>query len=144
MDSLFSKMVKSGKITYFLDVKEAKNNTKYLTVTASQPSREEPKKFTKSSINVFSNSAEEFVGAVKQAKEELSSAQTFSKTVKSGKMTYFVDTKDAKNNTKYVVVTATQPSKEDPKKFTRKRINIFDNAANDFLGALQEAMDHMK
>jgi hypothetical protein len=144
MDSLFSKMVKSGKITYFLDVKEAKNNTKYLTVTASQPSKEEPKKFTKNSINVFSNSAEEFIGAVKQAKEELSSAQTFSKTVKSGKMTYFVDTKEAKNNTKYVTVTATQPSKEDPKKFTRKRINIFDNAANDFVGALQEAMDHMK
>lgn len=144
MDALFSKMVKSGKITYFLDVKEAKNNTKYLTVTASQPSREEPKKFTKSSINVFSNSAEEFVGAVKQAKEELGSTATFSKTVKSGKMTYFVDTKDAKNNTKYVVVTATQPSKDDPKKFTRKRINIFDNAATDFIGALQEAMTHMK
>jgi hypothetical protein len=144
MDALFSKMVKSGKITYFLDVKEAKNNTKYLTVTASQPSREEPKKFSKSSINVFSNSAEEFIGAVKQAKEELASPQTFSKTVKSGKMTYFVDTKEAKNNTKYVTVTATQPSKEDPKKFTRKRINIFDSAANDFLGALQEAMAHMK
>jgi hypothetical protein len=144
MDSLFSKMVKSGKITYFLDVKEAKNNTKYLTVTASQPSREEPKKFMKNSINVFSNSAEEFVGAVKQAKEELASPQTFSKTVKSGKMTYFVDTKEAKNNTKYVTVTATQPSKDDPKKFTRKRINIFDNAANDFLGALQEAVTHMK
>jgi hypothetical protein len=59
-------------------------------------------------------------------------------------MTYFVDTKEAKNNTKYVVVTASQPSKDDPKKFTRKRINIFDNAATDFLGALQEAMDHMK
>jgi hypothetical protein len=144
MDSLFSKMVKSGKITYFLDVKEAKNNTKYLTVTASQPSREEPQKFTKSSINVFSNSAEEFVGAVKQAKEELGSPQNFSKTVKSGKMTYFVDTKEAKNNTKYVIVTASQPSKEDPKKFTRKRINIFDSAANDFLGALQEAVTHMK
>jgi len=144
MDALFSKMVKSGKITYFLDVKEAKNNTKYLTVTASQPSKEEPKKFTKSSINVFSNSADEFIGAVKQAKEELASPQTFSKTVKSGKMTYFVDTKEAKNNTKYVTVTASQPSKDDPKKFTRKRINIFDSAANDFLGALEEAATHMK
>jgi len=144
MDALFSKMVKSGKITYFLDVKEAKNNTKYLTVTASQPSREEPKKFTKSSINVFSNSAEEFIDAVKQAKEGLTSADTFSKVVKSGRMTYFVDTKDAKNNTKYVVVTASQPSKDDPKKYTRKRINIFDNAASDFVGALQEAMSHMK
>ena len=144
MDALFSKMVKSGKITYFLDVKEAKNNTKYLTVTASQPSKDEPKKFTKSSINVFSNSAEEFVGAVKEAKEVLNSATTFNKTVKSGKLTYFVDVKEAKNNTKYVTVTASQPTKEDPKKFTRKHINIFDSAANDFVGALQEAMTHMK
>ena len=144
MDALFSKMVKSGKITYFLDVKEAKNNTKYLTVTASQPSKEEPKKFTKSSINVFSNAAEDFVGALKQAKEELGAAEKFSKTVKSGKITYFVDTKEAKNNTKYWTVTASQPSKEDPKKFTRKHINIFDSGANDFLGAVQEAMTHMK
>jgi hypothetical protein len=73
MDAVFSKMVKSGKITYFLDVKEAKNNTKYLTMTASQPSKDEPKKFTKSSINVFSNAAEDFVGALKQAKEEMNS-----------------------------------------------------------------------
>ncbi len=144
MDALYSKMVKSGKITYFLDVKEAKNNTKYLTVTASQPSKDEPQKFTKSSINVFSNSVEEFLGALKEAKQELGSTTTFSKTVKSGKMTYFVDTKEAKNNTKYVVVTASQPSKEDPKKFTRKRINIFGNAADDFLGAVQEAVDHLK
>ncbi|HEY6952543.1 MAG TPA: DUF3276 family protein [Bacteroidota bacterium] len=144
MDSLFSKMVKSGKITYFLDVKEAKNNTKYLTVTASQPSREEPKKFTKSSINVFSNAAEEFVGAVQSAKEELNSATAFSKTVKSGKMTYFVDVKEAKNSKKYVAVAATQPSKDDPTKFTRKRITVFDNAADDFVGALQEAITHLK
>ncbi len=144
MDALFSKMVKSGKITYFLDVKEAKNNTKYLTVTASQPSKDEPKKFTKSSINIFSNAADDFVATLKQAKDELGATDTFSKTVKSGKITYFVDTKEAKNNTKYMVVTASQPSKEDPKKFTRRRINIFDSAAGDFVGALQEAMTHMK
>ncbi len=144
MDPLFSKMVKSGRITYFLDVKEAKNNTKYLTVTASQPSKDEPQKFTKSSINVFSNSADEFIGALKQAKEELGSTAVFSKTVKSGRTTYFVDTKEAKNNSKYVVVTSSQPSKEDPKKFTRRRINIFSSAADDFLGAVQEAVTHLK
>lgn len=144
MDALYSKMVKSGKITYFMDVKEAKNNTKYLTLTASQPSKDEAKKFTKSSINVFNNAAEEFVGAVKKAKEELGSAQTFTKTVKSGKTTYFVDTKEAKNKSKYVVLTVSQPSKEDPEKFTRRRINVFDNAAEDFVGALQDAVDHLK
>jgi hypothetical protein len=144
MDAVFSKMVKSGKITYFLDVKEAKNNTKYLTMTASQPSKDEPKKFTKSSINVFSNAAEDFVGALKQAKEEMNTEPNFTKMVKSGKITYFVDVKEAKNNTKYLLVTASQPSKEDPKKFTKKRINIFDTAANDLVGALQEALEHMK
>lgn len=144
MDAVFSKMVKSGKITYFLDVKEAKNNTKYLTMTASQPSKDEPKKFTKSSINVFSNAAEDFVGALKQAKEEMNTEPNFTKMLKSGKITYFVDVKEAKNNTKYLLVTASQPSKEDPKKFTKKRINIFDTAANELVGALQEAVEHMK
>ena len=144
MESLFSKMVKSGKITYFLDVREAKNNTKYLTVTASQPSKDEPTKFTKNSINVFSNSADEFVDAVKKAKDELGSTDVFSKTVKSGRITYFIDTKEAKNNTKYVILTASQPSKEDPKKFTRRRINVFDSAAEGFIGALEEAVNHMK
>ncbi len=144
MDSLFSKMVKSGKMTYFLDVKEAKNNTKYLTVTATQPSKDEPDKFTKNSINIFSNSAEEVLGAVKRAKDELGSAEMFTKTVKSGRITYFIDTKEAKNNSKYVVLTASQPSKEDPKKFARKRINVFESAADGFLGALEEAVTHLK
>jgi hypothetical protein len=71
MDAMYSKMVKSGKITYFLDVKEAKNDSKYLTITASQPSKEDPKKFAKRSINVFSNAAEEFEGAVHEAIEHM-------------------------------------------------------------------------
>jgi hypothetical protein len=35
-DAIFSKTVKAGKITYFFDVREAKNQSKYLTITASQ------------------------------------------------------------------------------------------------------------
>jgi len=71
MDALFSKMVKSGKTTYFLDVKEAKNNTKYLNITASSPSREDPKKFAKRSVALFSNAADEFVDALHEAVEHM-------------------------------------------------------------------------
>ncbi|HTP79441.1 MAG TPA: DUF3276 family protein [Bacteroidota bacterium] len=67
LESPFNKMVKSGKTTYFLDVKEAKNNNKYLAITTSQPSKEDPKKFTRRSINIFDSTASEFVGAVQEA-----------------------------------------------------------------------------
>ncbi|MGB2869900.1 MAG: DUF3276 family protein [Bacteroidota bacterium] len=141
MDSVFSKMVKSGRITYFLDVKEAKNNSKYLTITSSQPSKEDPTKFSKRSINLFSNAAEEFIGALK---EGANLESQFSRTVKSGKITYFVDVKEAKNNSKYLTITSSQPSKEDPAKFTRRSIAVFDRTAGEFLGAVQEAAGHMK
>lgn len=35
-NDLFSKMVKAGKNTYFVDVKEAKNGNKYLAITETQ------------------------------------------------------------------------------------------------------------
>jgi hypothetical protein len=60
-------MVKSGKTTYFLDVREAKNNSKYVSITASSPSKEDPKKFSKRSVLVFSNAVDEFVGALQEA-----------------------------------------------------------------------------
>jgi hypothetical protein len=66
-ESSFSKMVKSGKITYFFDVKEAKNNSKYLTITSSQPSKEDPSKFSKRSINIFDGAAEDFSRAIQEA-----------------------------------------------------------------------------
>ena len=36
MDALFTRTTKSGKTTYFIDVKEAKNKSKYLTITESK------------------------------------------------------------------------------------------------------------
>jgi hypothetical protein len=66
-DSKFSRMVKAGKITYFFDVREAKNNSKYLTITLSQPSKEDPSKFSKRSINIFSTAAEDFGRAFEEA-----------------------------------------------------------------------------
>ncbi len=71
MAAIFSKMVRAGKITYFIDVKEAKNGSKYLTITSSQPSKEDTTKFSKRSINVFGNSAEKFNEALSEAVAKL-------------------------------------------------------------------------
>jgi hypothetical protein len=144
MDAIFSKMVKAGATTYFMDIKEAKNNKKYLTVTASQPAKDGENKFAKRSVIVFSNVADEFVGVLKEANQVVSGEGEFTKRLKTGKITYFVDVKEAKNNTRYVSITSSQPSKEDPKKFSKRSIAVFDNATNDFVGAVEEAVGHLK
>ena len=144
MDALFSKMLKAGSTTYFMDVKEAKNNTKYLTVTASQPAKEGDKKFAKRSVTVFGSVADEFIGALKEANTVVNGEGEFTKKLKSGKINYFVDVKEAKNKSRYVSITESQPSKEDPKKLARRSIVVFDNAVNDFVGAIEETVGHLK
>jgi Protein of unknown function (DUF3276). len=144
MDALFSKMLKAGSTTYFMDVKEAKNNKKYLTVTASQPAKEGDKKFAKRSVIVFSNVADEFVSALKEANTIINGEGEFTRKMKSGKITYFVDVKEAKNKSRYVSISESQPSKEDPTKLSRRSITVFNNAANDFVGAMEEAVGHLK
>jgi hypothetical protein len=144
MDALFSKMVKAGSTTYFMDVKEAKNSKKYLTVTASQFLKDGEKKFTKRSVIVFGNMADDFIGALKEANQVVTGEGEFTKKLKSGKIVYFVDVKEAKNNSRYLSITASQPSKEDPTKFTKKSIAVFDNATKDFVGAVEEAVGHLK
>ncbi len=71
MNSLFSKSIKAGKITYYFDVKEAKNQSKYLTITASQPSESGEKKYSRRSINVFSSAADGFKEALQEAIAQL-------------------------------------------------------------------------
>jgi len=71
MPDFYSKMLKARGITYFFDVKEAKNQTKYLTITASQPSQNGDKKFVKRSIRIFSDTIEEFGSTVKEAIENM-------------------------------------------------------------------------
>ena len=128
-----------------MDVREAKNNKKFLTVTASQPAKDGAEgKFTKRSVIVFSNVVDEFVGALKEAKTAVSGEGEFTKRLKSGSITYFVDVKDAKNNTRYVSITESQPSKEDPKKYDKRSIAVFNNATDDFVGAMEEIAEHMK
>lgn len=144
MDTLFSKTVKAGSTTYFMDVREAKNNKKYVTVTASQLSNDAEKKFTKRSVTIFSDVADGLLDALKNAQQSLSGEGEFSQKVKSGRITYFVDVKEAKNNSRYLSLTSSQPSKEDPKKYSKRSIVIFNNAADNFISALSEVSEHLK
>jgi hypothetical protein len=68
MDSLFSKTVKAGKTTYFIDVKEAKNKNKYISIAESTLAKEgEEKKFTRKSITIFDNQLDKFREALNEA-----------------------------------------------------------------------------
>ena len=67
MDALYSKSLKAGDRTYFIDVKEAKNKSKYLTIAETKPSKEGEKKFTRSSVMVFDNQVENFRTALQEA-----------------------------------------------------------------------------
>ncbi len=67
MDALFSKSLKAGDRTYFFDVKAAKNNSKYLTIAETRRSKEDEKKFTRSSVMIFENQVENFRNALTEA-----------------------------------------------------------------------------
>ena len=63
-NALYSTMVRSGRTTYFIDLKEAKNGNKYLSITESQINGQEKKKIT---LRVFGETIEEFRKAVDDA-----------------------------------------------------------------------------
>lgn len=60
----FSKTVKAGRTTFFVDVKEAKNGNQYLSITESQINGEEKKK---TSIRIFGETIGEFRKAIEEA-----------------------------------------------------------------------------
>jgi len=64
---LFTRMVKAGQRTYFVNVKEAKNGNKYVTITESK--RIEKDKFERFRIMVFQDKVREFVEAVNEAQQ---------------------------------------------------------------------------
>lgn len=64
-NSIFSTMIRSGRTTYFLDVKEAKNGNKFLAITESRLDGENKKQ--KTTIRVFGESVTEFRRAVDEA-----------------------------------------------------------------------------
>ena len=64
---LFNRMVKAGRRTYFISVKEAKNNNKYVTVTESKVVDKD--KFERFRIMIFQNKMGEFVEAIQEAQQ---------------------------------------------------------------------------
>jgi len=66
MEAIFSKSVKANDRTYFIDVKEAKNKSKYLTIAESKPSRDGEKKYSRSSVMIFDS----HVDSIREALDE--------------------------------------------------------------------------
>lgn len=65
MDSaLYSTMLRNGRTTYFVDLKEAKNGNKYLSITESRIDGDQKKKQT---IRVFGDAIQEFKKAIEDA-----------------------------------------------------------------------------
>lgn len=63
-NALFSTMVRAGRTTYFVDVKEAKNGNKYLSITESRLDGDQKRKTT---LRIFGESVQEFSQAIKDA-----------------------------------------------------------------------------
>jgi hypothetical protein len=64
-NAVFSTMVRSGRTTYFVDVREAKNGKRFLSISETQLDADE--KRTRSTVRVFSESVEPFRQAINEA-----------------------------------------------------------------------------
>ena len=64
-DALFSSMVRAGRTTYFVDVREAKNGKKYLSISENKIDADEKRQRT--TVRVFSESVDQFRQAVDEA-----------------------------------------------------------------------------
>jgi hypothetical protein len=63
-NAVFSTMVRAGKATYFIDVREAKNGNRYLSIAESRVDGEERKRVT---LRVFGESIDPFRQAINEA-----------------------------------------------------------------------------
>jgi hypothetical protein len=64
---IFNRMIRAGRRTYFVAVRESKNNQKYITVTESK--LVEKDKFDRYSIMFFPEKVGEFVQALQEAQQ---------------------------------------------------------------------------
>jgi hypothetical protein len=62
--SLYSTMIRSGRTTYFVDVREAKNGSKFIAISENKINGEERKRVT---VRVFAESVSEFQRAIGEA-----------------------------------------------------------------------------
>ncbi len=65
--SLYTKMVRAGRRTYFFDVREAKNSKKFLIISESTPATDGT--FNRSSVLIFQEDIENFLAAFSEARE---------------------------------------------------------------------------
>jgi len=63
-NAVYSTMVRAGRTTYFVDVKEAKNGNKYLSISENRIDGEEKKRTT---LRVFGESIDQFRQAIDEA-----------------------------------------------------------------------------
>ena len=61
----YSTMVRAGKTTYFVDVKEAKNGRKFISISENRIDEGEKKQ--RSTVRVFGESIEQFRQAINEA-----------------------------------------------------------------------------
>ena len=69
-NAIYSSMVRAGRTTYFIDVREAKNGKKFLSISESRLDADDKK--SRTTIRVFSDCAEQFRQAVVDAAAEIS------------------------------------------------------------------------
>ncbi len=67
--TIYSSQIRSGKTTYYVDVRESKNGNKYLSITQQRFNGKEKER---TSIRVFGDAIEEFVKAIEEAARALS------------------------------------------------------------------------
>jgi len=64
-DAVYSTMVRAGRTTYFVDVREAKNGGKYLSISETRIDADDKRQRT--TIRVFGDSIEPFRQAIEEA-----------------------------------------------------------------------------
>ena len=64
-NAIYSTMIRSGRTTYFVDVKQAKSGSNYLSITEHRLDQDQKK--LRSTIRVFGDSIEQFKQAIDDA-----------------------------------------------------------------------------
>ncbi len=64
-NAIYSSMIRAGRVTFFIDVKEAKTGAKYISI--SEHRIEVDSKKSRSTIRVFGQSIEQFKQAINEA-----------------------------------------------------------------------------
>ncbi|MGA9121199.1 MAG: DUF3276 family protein [Bacteroidota bacterium] len=63
--TLYSTMVRSGRTTYFVDVREAKNGSKYISISENKVDADDKRQRT--TVRVFGETVEQFRQAIDEA-----------------------------------------------------------------------------